>query len=32
MISIITLFSIINLNYAFADNKDTQVKPGEGIG
>ena len=29
IISIITLFSIINLNYAFADNKDTQVKPGE---
>ena len=26
VISMITLFSIINTNYVFADNKDTQVK------
>ena len=31
VISMITLFSIININYVFADNKDTQVKTKEGI-
>ena len=29
LISMITLFSIINTNYVFADNKDTQVKTKE---
>ena len=29
VISMITFFSIINTNYAFADNKDTQVKTEE---
>ncbi len=29
MISMVTLFSIININYVFADNKDTQVKTNE---
>jgi len=29
VISMIMIFSIINTNYAFADNKDTQVKTNE---
>jgi hypothetical protein len=31
VISMITLFSIINTNYVFADNKDTQDQTNEGI-
>jgi len=31
VISMITLFSIMNTNYVFADNKDTQTKTNEGI-